>query len=350
MRKVALITGVTGQDGYFLSRFLLQKGYEVHAIVRKIPESDKDIEYIDRWNKNKEYNKNQIIIHYGDMTDSSNLTRIIKEVELDEIYNLAGISNVKISFEIPENTANSVAIGVLRILEIIKNLDLIKKTKFYQASTSELFGNSVEIPQNEETKFDPKSPYAIAKLYSYYLIKYYREAYGMFAVNGILFNHESERRGKEFVTRKITMAAVRINKGLQEKLYLGNLEAKRDWGYAKDYVECMWLMLQNNQPEDFIIATGQQHTVREFCEIAFRKVGIELKWIGKGIDEKGVNLNNGKIIIEVLPEYFRPLDINCTVGNPEKAKEKLKWNPNKTTFDELIELMIKNDLKLLSKN
>ena len=346
-KKIALITGVTGQDGYFLSRLLLKKNYEVHALIRRIPENDKNIEYIDCYDKGKKYSDRQIIIHYGDMTDSSNLTRIIKKIEPDEIYNLAGISNVKISFDVPENTADSVAIGVLRILEIIKNLDLINKTKFYQASTSELFGNTLESPQDEMTRFNPKSPYAIAKLYSFYLIKYYREAYGMYAVNGILFNHESERRGREFVTRKITMGVAKISKGLQEKLFLGNLDAKRDWGYAKDYVECMWLMLQHDKPEDFVIATGEQHTVREFCEIAFKEVGIEIEWQGEGIEEKGICKKTKKILVEISKEYFRPLEVNSTVGNPQKAHKELNWNPKKTPFKELIRIMVKNDLKLL---
>jgi GDPmannose 4,6-dehydratase len=295
------------------------------------------------------HNEERIVLHYGDMTDSSNLTRIIKSVKPAEIYNLAAQSHVKISFEVPEYTAETDAVGTLRLLEAVRTCDLTHQTKIYQASTSELYGKVQETPQSETTPFYPRSPYGVAKLYGFWITKNYREAYGMFAVNGILFNHESERRGENFVTRKITLSAARIAKGYQKKLYLGNLNALRDWGYAKDYVECMWLMLQHDTPEDFVIATGEMHSVREFCELAFREVGIELEWKGAGIDEKGICRRTGKEVVEVDPEYFRPAEVEQLCGNPEKAKKLLGWNPRKTSFEELVRIMAAYDFRNTEK-
>lgn len=349
--KKALITGITGQDGSFLAEFLLEKGYEVHGIIRRSSSFNTErIEhlYIDELIKDMQI-KRKISLHYGDLTDSSNLIRIIKEVEPDEIYNLAAMSHVKVSFEVPEYTANTDGLGTLRLLEAVRLLGLETKIKIYQASSSELFGLVQEIPQKETTPFYPRSPYGVAKMYAYWITKNYREAYNMYAVNGILFNHESERRGETFVTRKITLAAARIKKGSQEKLYLGNLSAKRDWGYAKDYVECMWLMLQQEKPEDFIIATGEMHTVREFVTLAFMEAGIDLIWDGEGVNEKGIDKRTGKIIVEVDKKYFRPTEVDQLLGDPTKARTKLGWNPRKTSFQDLVKIMVKNDIKKIEK-
>ncbi|WP_304410448.1 GDP-mannose 4,6-dehydratase, partial [Helicobacter japonicus] len=337
--KKALIIGASGQDGYFLMKLLLDKNYEVHIMVRHLPKFKHlaFVHYDDLYFINRE---NKIIFHYGDVTDSSSIIEILQKVKPNEIYNLAGISNVKKSFSMPQNTADSIAIGTLRILETIRSIGL--DCRFYNAASSEIFGNAKGI-QNENTAFDPKSPYAIAKLYAFYMVKHYREAYGIFAVNGILFNHESPLRGDEFVSKKIVKAAVAIAYGLQEKLYLGNLNSKRDFGYAKDYVECMFLMLQYDLPEDFIIATGEQHSIKEFCQIAFFKMGIELEWIGSGIDEKGIDKQSKKILIEINPNYFRPLDIASSIGDSSKAQSKLGWNPKNTSFEQLIEIMIESE-------
>lgn len=349
--KTALITGITGQDGSFLAEFLLEKGYEVHGIIRRSSSFNTGrIEhlYIDELLKNM-HNKRKVQLHYGDMTDSTNLIRLIREIKPDEIYNLAAMSHVKVSFEVPEYTADTDGIGTLRLLEAVRFLGYENKTKIYQASTSELFGKVMEVPQSETTPFYPRSPYGVAKLYGFWITKNYREAYNMFAVNGILFNHESERRGETFVTRKITLATARIKKGTQEKLYLGNLDAKRDWGYAKDYVECMWLMLQHDSPEDFVIATGEMHTVREFTTLAFREAGIELEWQGNGVDEKGIDKSTGKVLVEVDPNYFRPTEVEQLLGNPTKARTLLGWNPNKTKFEDLVKIMVKSDMKLVER-
>ncbi|MBO4581861.1 MAG: GDP-mannose 4,6-dehydratase [Bacteroidales bacterium] len=351
-KKVALITGITGQDGSFLAEFLLEKGYEVHGTLRRSSSFNTGrIEhlYLEEWVSDMKKNRN-INLHYSDMTDSSSLIRIIQTIQPDEIYNLAAQSHVKVSFEVPEYTADTDAIGTLRILEAIRMLGLENKTKVYQASTSELFGKVQEVPQSETTPFYPRSPYGVAKLYGFWITKNYREAYNMFAANGILFNHESERRGETFVTRKITLAAARIAHGLQKKLYLGNLSAQRDWGYAKDYVECMWLILQQDQPEDFVIATGEMHSVREFCTKAFACCGIELQWQGEGVEEKGVNKVTGEVLVEVDPRYFRPAEVEQLLGNPAKAKQKLGWNPRKTSFDELIRIMTEYDMQNVGKN
>ena len=344
MRK-ALITGITGQDGSYLAEFLLSKGYEVHGIIRRSSSFNTGrIEhlYLEGWVRDM-HEKRLIHLHWGDMTDSSSLIRIIGAVEPDEIYNLAAQSHVKVSFDVPEYTAEVDATGTLRLLEAIRILRLEKKTRIYQASTSELYGKVAEVPQSETTPFHPRSPYAVAKMYAYWIIKNYRESYGMFAANGILFNHESERRGENFVTRKITLAAARIAAGLQTKLYLGNLNAKRDWGYAPDYVECMWRILQQPEPDDFVIATGEYHTVREFVEKAFSCVGITLRWEGQGIDEKGIDVSNDRVLIEVDPRFFRPAEVEELLGNPEKARKVLGWNPSKTSFDELVRRMVEAD-------
>jgi GDPmannose 4,6-dehydratase len=345
MEKVALITGINGQDGSYLAEFLLDKGYQVHGIIRRSSIFNRQrIEhlYIDNMIEDM-HNKRMIKLHYGDMTDSSNLIRIVQTVKPVEIYNLAAQSHVKISFEVPEYTAETDAIGTLRLLEAVRTCGLEQTTRIYQASTSELYGKVQEVPQSETTPFYPRSPYGVAKQYGFWITKNYREAYNMFAVNGILFNHESERRGENFVTRKITLSAARIAKGFQKKLYLGNLDALRDWGYAKDYVECMWLMLQHNVPEDFVIATGEMHSVREFCNLAFKEVGIDIEWHDAGINEKGVCKKTGNIIIEVDPEYFRPSEVEQLCGNPEKAKKLLGWNPRKTSFEELVKIMVSYD-------
>lgn len=340
--KKALITGVTGQDGSYLAEFLLEKDYEVHGIVRRASTEKK--ERIDHLEGNSNFH-----LHYGDLTDSLSLVKIISKVEPDEIYNLAAQSHVAVSFEVPEYTADTTGTGVIRLLEAIRICGLEKKCRFYQASTSELFGKVQEIPQSETTPFYPYSPYAAAKQYAYWVVRNYREGYGMFATNGILFNHESERRGETFVTRKITLAAAKIAAGVQDKLYLGNLDALRDWGYAKDYVECMWLMLQHNEPDDFVVATGEQYSVRDFCTRAFKRAGIELRWEGAGVEEKGIDAKTGKIVVEVSPEFFRPTDVVTLLGNPAKTKEKLGWNPRKTSFDELVNIMVDSDIKLVEK-
>lgn len=340
--KKALITGITGQDGSYLAEFLLEKGYEVHGIIRRASISNTTrIDHL--------IAKNAITLHDGDLSDSSSLIRIIQLVQPDEIYNLAEQSHVQVSFDAPEYSGDIDALGVLRILEAVRILGLTKKTKIYQASTSELYGKVEEVPQKETTPFHPYSPYAVAKQYGFWITKEYREAYGMFAVNGILFNHESERRGENFVTRKITLAAGRIACGLQDKLQLGNMDSLRDWGYAKDYVECMWLILQQDIPDDFVIATGEQHTVRDFTEKAFRAVGIELRWEGKGIDEKGIDIKTGKVLVEVNEKWYRPTDVDNLWGDPTKAKTVLGWNPQKTSYEQLIMIMAKHDLKLAQK-
>lgn len=348
----ALITGITGQDGSFLAEFLLEKGYEVHGIIRRSSSFNTErIEhlYLDEWVRDM-HRRRLLNLHYGDMTDSSSLVRIIAEVRPDEIYNLAAQSHVKVSFDVPEYTADTDAVGVLRLLEAVRILHMEKTCRIYQASTSELFGKVQEVPQSETTPFYPRSPYAVAKLYAFWIMKNYRESYGMYTANGILFNHESERRGKNFVTRKITLAAARISEGLQEKLYLGNLNAMRDWGYACDYVECMWLILQQPEPDDFVIATGDYHSVREFTTLAFARVGINLRWEGEGLDEKGIDEATGKVLVEVDPRFFRPAEVEQLLGNPAKAREKLGWNPRATSFERLVEIMVDADLSMVRKN
>ena len=345
--KKALITGITGQDGSFLAEFLIEKGYEVHGILRRSSFFNTGrIEhlYLDEWVRDMKRQR-LVNLHWGDMTDSSSLIRIIRQIKPDEIYNLAAQSHVKVSFDVPEYTAETDAIGTLRMLEAVRMLGLEKNTRIYQASTSELFGLVQEVPQKETTPFYPRSPYGVAKQYGFWITKNYRESYGMFAVNGILFNHESERRGENFVTRKISLAASRIAAGLQDKLYLGNLDARRDWGYAKDYVECMWLMLQHDTPEDYVIATGEQHTVREFCTLAFREAGIVLRWEGAGTEEKGVDELTGKTLVEVDPKYFRPAEVQELLGDPSKAMKELGWNPRKTSFGDLVKIMVKHDME-----
>ena len=338
--KKALITGITGQDGSYLAEFLLEKGYEVHGITRRASISNTArIDHI----------IDKITLHDGDLSDSSSLIRIISMVQPDEIYNLAAQSHVQVSFDVPEYSGDVDALGVLRILEACRILGLEKKTKVYQASTSELYGKVEEVPQRETTPFHPYSPYAVAKQYGFWITKEYREAYGMFAVNGILFNHESERRGENFVTRKITLAAGRIAEGLQDHLELGNMDSLRDWGYAKDYVECMWMILQHDTPEDFVIATGEQHTVRDFTEKAFAANGITIRWEGEGIDDKGYDAETGKMLVCVNPQWFRPTDVDNLWGDPTKAKTVLGWNPQKTSYEELVEIMAKHDRALAKK-
>lgn len=347
--KKALISGITGQDGSFLAEFLLQKGYEVHGILRRSSSFNTGrIEhlYFDEWVRDMKQ-KRTINLHYGDMTDSSSLIRIIQSVQPDEIYNLAAQSHVKVSFDVPEYTAETDAVGTLRMLEAVRILGMEKKTRIYQASTSELFGKVQEVPQSETTPFYPRSPYGVAKQYGFWITKNYRESYGMFAVNGILFNHESERRGENFVTRKITLAAAAIAAGRQHKLYLGNLDARRDWGYAPDYVECMWLILQQDTPDDFVIATGEYHSVREFATLAFSRAGIELRWEGTGLEEKGIDTATGRTIVEVDKRFFRPSEVEELLGNPEKARRQLGWNPRKTSFEELVNRMVDADMASL---
>lgn len=350
MRK-ALITGITGQDGSYLAEFLLSKGYEVHGIIRRSSSFNTGrIEhlYLDEWVRDM-HRRRLVELHYGDMTDSSSLIRIIGDVQPDEIYNLAAQSHVKVSFDVPEYTAEADAVGTLRLLEAVRILKMEKTVRIYQASTSELFGKVQEMPQCETTPFYPRSPYAVAKLYSYWIMKNYRESYGMYTANGILFNHESERRGENFVTRKITLAVARIATGLQDKLYLGNLDARRDWGYAPDYVECMWLILQQEQPDDYVIATGEFHSVREFATLAFARAGIELRWEGKDADEKGIDEATGRVLVEVDPRFYRPADVEKLLGNPEKARRELGWNPRKTSFGRLVEIMVDADMAALKK-
>jgi len=337
-RNVALITGVTGQDGSYLSEFLLAKGYEVHGIIRR---SSVDFrERIAHLEGTPHFH-----LHYADMGDSMSLVKVVGKVQPTEIYNLAAQSHVQVSFDSPEFTADVDATGVLRILEAVRTNHLEKTCRIYQASTSELYGKVEEVPQNEKTPFHPYSPYAVAKLYGFWIIKEYREAYNMFCCSGILFNHESERRGETFVTRKITLAAARIAQGKQECLYLGNLDSLRDWGYAKDYVECMWLILQHDKPEDFVIATGVQHTVREFATLAFKHAGIELRWEGEGVNEKGINVANGKTVVAVSEDFYRPTDVVNLWGDPTKAKKELGWNPQKTTFEQLVKIMVDSDMR-----
>ena len=364
MSKVALITGITGQDGSYLAEFLIEKGYEVHGLMRRSSSFNTGrIEhlYLDEWVRDMK-KKRLVNLHWADMTDSSSLIRIISKIRPDEIYNLAAQSHVKVSFDVPEYTADTDANGVLRLLEAVRICGLEKTCRIYQASTSELYGKVQEVPQSETTPFYPRSPYAVAKLYGFWIMKNYRESYNMFCCNGILFNHESERRGETFVTRKITLAAARIAQGYQDKLYLGNLNSLRDWGYAKDYIECMWLILQQPEPDDFVIATGEYHTVREFATLAFKEVGIELEWRGDGIEEKGViksldtklstvncQLSSGDVIVEVDPKYFRPAEVDQLLGDPSKAKSKLGWNPQKTSFEDLVKIMVRHDMKFVKK-
>lgn len=342
MDKVALITGITGQDGAYLAELLLNKGYQVHGIKRRSSLFNTD--RIDHLYQDPHEKNRQFYLHYGDLTDSTNLVRIIQEVQPDEMYNLAAQSHVQVSFETPEYTANADALGTLRLLEAIRILGMTDKTKFYQASTSELYGKVQEIPQSEKTPFYPRSPYAVAKLYSYWITVNFREAYNIFCCNGILFNHESPLRGETFVTRKITRAIARIRLGLQDKIYLGNLDAKRDWGHAADYVEAMWLMLQQDKPEDYVIATGKTHSVREFVEAAFAEIGIEVDWQGEGVEENGIDRVTGKVLVEIDPRYFRPTEVDLLLGDPTKAKEKLGWEP-KVTFKELVQMMVEADLE-----
>lgn len=337
MTKRALITGVTGQDGSYLSEFLLEKGYEVHGIIRR---SSVDFrERIAHLEGVKGF-----YLHYADLSDSMSIVKVVDKVQPDEIYNLAAQSHVQVSFDSPEFTADIDATGVLRVLEAVRACHLENKCRLYQASTSELYGKVEEVPQNEDTPFHPYSPYAVAKQYGFWIVKEYREAYNMYCCSGILFNHESERRGETFVTRKITLAAARIAHSKQDKLYLGNLSSLRDWGYAKDYVECMWLILQQPKPEDFVIATGVQHTVREFATLAFHYVGIELEWQGEGVDEKGIDKKTGKVLVEVSPDFYRPTDVVNLLGDPTRAKTRLGWNPSKTSFEELVRIMVEHDV------
>mgnify|MGYP001104258689 CR=1 FL=1 len=336
--KTALITGITGQDGSFLAEFLLEKGYEVHGTIRR-----SSVDYRERIAHLE--GRPHFHLHYADLGDSMSLIQVVGKVRPDEIYNLAAQSHVQVSFDAPEFTADVDATGVLRILEAVRQCGLAETCRIYQASTSELYGKVEQVPQNEQTPFHPYSPYAVAKLYGFWIVKEYREAYNMFCCSGILFNHESERRGETFVTRKITLAAARIAQGKQEKLYLGNLSSLRDWGYAKDYVECMWLILQNDKPDDFVIATGVQHSVREFCQLAFHYVGIELEFVGEGMNEKGVDKATGKVLIEVSPDFYRPTDVVNLWGDPTKARQELGWNPTKTSFEELVKIMVEHDME-----
>ncbi len=340
--KKALITGVTGQDGSYLAELLLEKGYEVHGLVRRasLPNTDRISHLL---------KEGRVLLHDGDLSDSSSIIRVINIVQPDELYNLAAQSHVQVSFDVPEYSGEVDAIGVLRILEAIRILGLTKKIRFYQASTSELYGKVEEVPQKETTPFHPYSPYAIAKQYGFWMTREYREAYGMFAVNGILFNHESERRGENFVTRKITLAAGRIAEGLQDHLSLGNLDSKRDWGYAKDYVECMWLMLQQKEPEDFVIATGKQHTVRDFTEKAFKANGMDIRWEGEGLEEKGYDARTGKLLVRVDPAWFRPTDVDNLWGDPTKARTRLGWDPQKTSYEEVVQIMARHDRRLAKR-
>ena len=341
--KTALITGVTGQDGSFLAELLLDKGYEVHGTIRR--NSSDFRERISHLEGHKRFH-----LHYADLGDSMSIMQVISKIRPDEVYNLAAQSHVQVSFDSPEFTADVDAVGVLRILEAVRLCGLKDKCRIYQASTSELYGKVEEVPQNENTPFHPYSPYAVAKLYGYWIVKEYREAYGMYCCSGILFNHESERRGETFVTRKITLAAARIAQGKQDKLYLGNLSSLRDWGYARDYVECMWLMLQQDKPEDYVIATGQQHSVRQFATLAFKNVGVNLRWEGEGEDEKGIDEKTGKVLVAVSPDFYRPTDVVNLWGDPTKARAKLGWNPQKTSFEDLVRIMTDSDmLKIASE-
>jgi GDPmannose 4,6-dehydratase len=345
--KKALITGITGQDGAYLAEFLLDKGYEVHGIKRRASSFNTD--RIDHLYQDPHEKNRKLVLHYGDLTDATNLIRIVQQVQPDEIYNLAAQSHVGVSFETPEYTANSDALGTLRLLEAIRILGLEKKTRFYQASTSEMFGKVQEIPQKETTPFYPRSPYGAAKVYGYWITVNYREAYGMFSCNGILFNHESPIRGETFVTRKITRALARIKEGMDDCLYLGNIDSLRDWGHARDYVEAQWLMLQAKEPEDFVIATGEQHSVREFVELSGQHLGMRIEWRGKGVDEQGVDAKTGKAIVKIDPRYFRPTEVDTLLGDPSKAKAKLGWQP-KTSFAKLVEEMVASDLEIARRD
>jgi GDPmannose 4,6-dehydratase len=349
--KRALITGVTGQDGSYLAEFLLEKGYEVHGIIRRSSSYNQERleDILSEEEANALVNNENFYLHYGDITDTSNVIRLISEIKPDEIYNLAAQSHVRVSFEMPEYTADVDGVGTLRILEAVRILGLTEKTRIYQASTSELFGKVQEVPQKETTPFYPRSPYGVAKIYGFWITKNYRESYNMFAVNGILFNHESERRGETFVTRKISLAAARIAQGKQKKLSLGNLDSLRDWGYAKDYVECMWLILQHDKPEDFVIATGEMHSVREFVELAFKNVEIEIEWTGKGVEEKGIDKATGEVIVDVDPKFFRPAEVEQLLGDPTKAKTLLGWNPTNTSFEKLVRIMVEKDMLKVKK-
>ncbi|MFS0620657.1 GDP-mannose 4,6-dehydratase [Priestia megaterium] len=345
--KTALITGVTGQDGSYLAELLLEKGYEVHGLIRRSSSYNQERleDLLTEEAANALLNNSNFHLHYGDVTDALNVTRIIGDIQPDEIYNLAAQSHVRVSFDMPGYTLDVDAKGTLNILEAVRILGLTDKTRVYQASTSELYGKVQEVPQKETTPFYPRSPYGVAKIYGFWITKNYRESYNMFTVNGILFNHESERRGETFVTRKITLAASRIAQGKQQKLTLGNLDSLRDWGYAKDYVECMWLILQHDKPEDFVIATGEMHSVREFVQLAFKHTGIEIEWSGKGLDEKGTNKATGEVIVEIDPKFFRPAEVDQLLGDPTKAKTLLNWNPTKTSFEELVRIMVEADMK-----
>ena len=347
MKKRALITGITGQDGAYLAELLLSKGYEVHGVKRRSSLFNTD--RIDHLYKDQHEKGVNMFLHYGDLTDSTNLIRLVQETMPDEIYNLAAQSHVQVSFETPEYTANADATGALRLLEAIRILGLEKKTKFYQASTSELYGKVMEVPQSEETPFYPRSPYAVAKLYAYWIVRNYREAYGMYACNGILFNHESPLRGETFVTRKITRAVAKISMGLQDKLYLGNVDAQRDWGHARDYVEGMWMMMQQDEADDFVLATGETHSVKHFCNLAFAHVGINLEWKGAGVDEKAHDAKTGKVLIEIDPKYFRPTEVDLLIGNPAKARTKLGWQ-HKHTLEQLVNDMVKADVELFKRD
>ncbi|WP_349768476.1 GDP-mannose 4,6-dehydratase [Priestia megaterium] len=345
--KTALITGVTGQDGSYLAEFLLEKGYEVHGLIRRSSSYNQERleDLLTEEAASALLNNSNFHLHYGDVTDALNVTRIIGDIQPDEIYNLAAQSHVRVSFDMPGYTLDVDAKGTLNILEAVRILGLTDKTRVYQASTSELYGKVQEVPQKETTPFYPRSPYGVAKIYGFWITKNYRESYNMFAVNGILFNHESERRGETFVTRKITLAASRIAQGKQQKLTLGNLDSLRDWGYAKDYVECMWLILQHDKPEDFVIATGEMHSVREFVQLAFKHTGIEIEWSGEGLEEKGTNKATGEVIVEIDPKFFRPAEVDQLLGDPNKAKTLLNWNPTKTSFEELVRIMVEADMK-----
>lgn len=345
--KTALITGVTGQDGSYLAEFLLEKGYEVHGLIRRSSSYNQERleDLLTEEAASVLLNNSNFHLHYGDVTDALNVTRIIGDIQPDEIYNLAAQSHVRVSFDMPGYTLDVDAKGTLNILEAVRILGLMDKTRVYQASTSELYGKVQEVPQKETTPFYPRSPYGVAKIYGFWITKNYRESYNMFAVNGILFNHESERRGETFVTRKITLAASRIAQGKQQKLTLGNLDSLRDWGYAKDYVECMWLILQHDKPEDFVIATGEMHSVREFVQLAFKHTGIEIEWSGEGLEEKGTNKATGEVIVEIDPKFFRPAEVDQLLGDPTKAKTLLNWNPTKTSFEELVRIMVEEDMK-----
>ncbi|MBH0156609.1 GDP-mannose 4,6-dehydratase [Fictibacillus sp. 5RED26] len=349
--KKALITGVTGQDGSFLAEFLLEKGYEVHGVIRRTSSYNQERleDLLTEEEANALLNNSNFHLHYGDVTDATNIISLISQIRPDEIYNLAAQSHVRVSFDMPSYTLDVDGKGTLNILEAVRIAGLTETTRIYQASTSELYGKVQEVPQKETTPFYPRSPYGVAKIYGFWITKNYRESYNMFAVNGILFNHESERRGETFVTRKITLAAARIAQGKQKKLMLGNLDSLRDWGYAKDYVECMWMILQHDKPEDFVIATGEMHSVRDFADLAFRHAGIQIEWIGTGVEEKGINKATGEVIVEVDPKFFRPAEVEQLLGDPAKSRTLLGWNPTKTPFNDLVRIMVTGDMKKVEK-